>query len=349
MKSALGSLVLLSLLACGVTPSSTGTTEQPIVEGQQSVAADDAVVLLAGEGLCTGTLVAPNLVLTARHCVAEIDENSECGTFGADFAPSSIAVLTGVHPDLEDQDAAVAFGKKLFHEASDDGCSTDIAFILLDQPVPNARIAQVRLTAATVGEAARTIGYGEDGKRGGNLTDGRFERDGLTVDGVGEQSVVYTTEGGRSIDVDLASGEIMTGESTCFGDSGGPLFDATGAVIAVTSRGIDGSCIDRPSIYSAVATHVTLVETAFAAAGAALPDAEAPDAGGSSSSSSSSSSSGALEEEPIEADAGGSSGEVLRDASNDSDGGCSTTPGAVGSSVLWGLLGLVFVRRRRVA
>lgn len=348
------SLSLVCLTACGNAPSdpTVATAEQPIVNGTPSVAADDAVVMLvAGEGLCTGTLVAPNLVITARHCVAEIDESSECGTFGDDFDASSIGVVLGVHADFENQSAIVASGAKLFHEASDDGCTTDIAFILLDQNVPNAKIAAVRTTPAAVGEVTRTLGYGEDGQRGGNLTDGRYERKDLTVDSVGPGTYAYETQNDRTIDVDLVSGEILTGESTCFGDSGGPLLDAQNAVIAVTSRGIDGYCEDRPSIYSAVATHAALVQTAFEAAGVvvATVDAGAPDSGVASSSGGTPEDEGD-DEQAEGASSSSSSGTALRDGSaTKDDGGCSTgMPGGGlgGSGVLFALAGLLGLRRR---
>jgi MYXO-CTERM domain-containing protein len=109
------------------------------------------------------------------------------------------------------------------------------------------------------------------------VTPARYKRDGLTVDAVGATSYMVTTRSGTRIPVTVPKDEIVTGESTCFGDSGGPLFDAKGAVIGVTSRGIDAECMDRPSIFSDVFSHTQLVLTAAKAAGHALagPSADA--------------------------------------------------------------------------
>src|SRR5262245_10693512 len=51
----------------GGSPDSTSTAVVAVVLSRPTN---------AGVGFCTGTLIAPNLVLTARHCVSDIEENS---------------------------------------------------------------------------------------------------------------------------------------------------------------------------------------------------------------------------------------------------------------------------------
>src|ERR1051326_5824095 len=113
---------LAILFALGAFASGCSTTaEQPtehvaskgaaIIDGSESPATQDAVVLVVihNHGSCTGTLVAPNLVLTARHCVTQTDEGAQCkvdgtsaggGTLYANFAASDLLVYKG-------QDASV--------------------------------------------------------------------------------------------------------------------------------------------------------------------------------------------------------------------------------------------------
>ena len=64
--------VLVAVAGCGSTPESesVGVEASAIRGGQEQYFEYPAVGCLQGAGICTGTLIAPNLVLSAKHCGA---------------------------------------------------------------------------------------------------------------------------------------------------------------------------------------------------------------------------------------------------------------------------------------
>ena len=291
---------------------------QGIVKGTPDTEANNAVVMInigtQGE-FCTGTLIAPNLVLTAHHCVATPDETKDCGGFSAPTAPSQLTISVGLQPGNP-----VANASQVFVDTGKPNsiCGNDIGLFQLDRDITGVTIARVRLTKPVAGEVVTTAGYGDDGT--GTVTNGRFVRTGIKVDAVGPSDYSYTTAAGQALPVSLPAGEIGTGESTCFGDSGGPLFDAAGNVIGMTSRGIDAECNDRPSIYTDTASHAAVIMAAAAAAGHPLLAAN-PVPGQSSSDTSTS-----PQSDPSTGSTGASSGGTTGDTTDNTGDTTETTP-----------------------
>jgi hypothetical protein len=202
------------------------------------------IAIAASEGdkftLCSGALVARNLILTARHCISKaITTSPSCDAAGhshngahvdTDLDPQEIAVYEGplVRPGL---DVPLARGIRTLHPQGSSLCDADVAYIVLDRPIYSLPILPVRSHARVEeGDMVVPIGFG------GGLT---------------------AVLGPREFEVDSA---------TCRGDSGGPAIDVrTGEIVGVVSRG--GSCRENGNhVYTRVDAFSRLTALAFVSA-----------------------------------------------------------------------------------
>jgi MYXO-CTERM domain-containing protein len=250
-----------------------GATHQAIYSGtvdNDASGTDGVVSVKIGSGssfeLCSGSLLAPNVVLTARHCVSttitqtvscnELGESGNGDHVGADEPLDQLHVFTGAKPAYGGTPAASV--TTIVHPDGGVLCNADIALLVLDKPITSVSPMRVRLASTPhSGEAVRAVGYGQndDGMPVGT----RFRRDAVQVLAIGQRVSESHTP--------LGSHEFEASQSICQGDSGGPaISEETGAVIGVVSRG--GGCTDDfGHIFTATSGFADLVEKAFAIAG----------------------------------------------------------------------------------
>ncbi len=267
-------------LACGQAGPAHelpfGSLEQPIIDGNPSDASEDRAVYIEARGAgsptsCTGTLIAPNLVVTALHCVTFYREgffscnsdgsitssNPGDGMIGQTVPPANVAVHVG--PALTDEPAA--FGARVLGTGSNQICRNDLAFVVLDRSL-EAPLASLRLSAGVEwGDLVRVLGYGQ---REISAPVERYARAGVRVVDVGP-----LTDGGEVRTA--APRTFVLGEGPCHGDSGGPAFDeTTGALVGVYSVTAGSSCsgVGIRNVYTSLAPFSELVLDAFVEAGA---------------------------------------------------------------------------------
>jgi MYXO-CTERM domain-containing protein len=278
---------LIFLAACAPDPKFVAARDA-IINGMPSGTDDDAAIAIAilssagqFQGACSGSLIAPNLVLTARHCVAQVNEAGiACNIDGtprsggdvyADYDPANLKILVGA--DLTFNFSAS--GMQIIHNGATNLCNNDISLLLLDQPITTAPFAQIRLDSPPlVDETFRAVGWGVSNNSTGY---GRRKRDNVVIEAVGPDTVGL---GGI-----VSPNEFGVGEAICSGDSGGPAFDeTTKAIIGMVSRGGNGApfnpntdppytpCVDTPpyttfNLYTRTDSFKDLILSGFTAAG----------------------------------------------------------------------------------
>jgi hypothetical protein len=236
-------LLLLALFAgaCDRTATELSSpAEQRMIKGGYDDVWDDGVVGIVmfgggGLGTCTGSLISPNVVLTAQHCIAPLSGRAEnggvaCGqtTFGAAYRPDRIFVTT--EPTMpRSQLGYLPVDRVLVPEGSNQVCGNDVALLILKAPMdvgPGQVLVPRVDEPSAAGDQYSAIGYGATDDAGSGSGQ-RRRRDTLFL------SCVATC--GRA-----SPTEFVGDKGVCQGDSGGPAVDLEGRVIGVASRGGSG-------------------------------------------------------------------------------------------------------------
>jgi len=252
----------LASCGCGDEPTRLGTVSAPIYKGARETGEPWVVAVYYQRPgttklrLCTGSVVASRVVLTAKHCVFDEDPSGVWKPMAA--AAFTVAVgdditsAQGVTLELGVTTIITTAGD---YTQADALAGNDIAFLKLKGDT-GVEPMQVSLQAPAIDDEVRIVGFGFT------------ENNDLGLKFAGTAKVNK---------VDNGVFETNGPSWTCSGDSGGPaLHTGRQEIVGVTSLGPAG-CNTPRSIYTRADKHADLVAealgTAVADAGACTGDA----------------------------------------------------------------------------
>jgi hypothetical protein len=178
-----------------------------------------------GEQLCSGSVLLPNIVLTARHCLSTERSALESGDCKSSTIPTveedtSVTVVSGEDVDLAPTSAAHNVSEIWYADDAGKLCGQDIVLLLLETPV-EGKTLPVSLEIPKASDSFTAFGYG------------MFEGD------YGKQrsaNATLTCVGTACKDERISANEALARSGACEGDSGGPAVDEAGNVFALVSR-----------------------------------------------------------------------------------------------------------------